>query len=412
MKELEEQRRDFLKKMLAVGITAPFLSTSMKAAGGANGTVKRLVLIQHPDGINPTHWYPRGSGENFTLPSMTAPFNKVKDECVFISGINLEQTAGHGAYQALWRGDKSRESIDQYFAEKWRGDAPISIMVQKTNGGYGGRNLSYDKRGRAIPSTISTSSLFNKVYTDQSITADLTASVDREKRRLDVISQELDAIMNGKFIDDDVLATHAKAVDDVLDALNKLDPDATVVDMQAWRNDYLSRQSTGNSFDDTAYRHEDIIVNALKYDRCRVFNYSFGADVWDYNMPCDDGNSYPYHNSGHAMNQGHIETRKQTSKHVADFIQRLRDTDDIYGNPILDSTLVVYGCEIGHAANHRSHNAPFIMAGAGLEGGRSLSYGGTNWNKLLVSIGNILGDPMTRYGTFGSYEDGGLTGLV
>ena len=411
METLENSRRDFLKKMAAVGVTVPFLSPEAKAAG-ATGEIKRLVLIQHPDGINPSHWYPSGSGASMKLPAMTSPFEKVKEECVFLSGVNLVGTAGHGAYAALWRGDKTRESIDQYFAEKWRGDAAISIMVQKTNGGYGGRDLSYDKRGRAIPSTLSTKTLFNKVYTDQSISADLTASSDREKSRLAKISKELDAIMTGGgLITDDVLATHSKAVDDVLNALNNIDPSATAVDMKEWKQSFNSMPSSGNSFDDIAYRHEDIIVNALKYDRCRVFNYSFGADVWDYNMQCDNGKSYPYHNSGHAMNQGHIETRKMTSKHVANFIQRLRDTNDIYGNPILDSTLVVYGCEIGHAANHSSRNAPFILAGAGLQGGRVLSCGGANWNQLLVSIGNILGDSMTEYGSYGN-STGALPGLV
>ena len=410
MKTLEKTRRDFLKKMAAVGVTVPFLSSELHA--GATGEIKRLVLIQHPDGINPGQWYPSGSGASMKLPAMTSPFEKVKEECVFVGGVNMVGTAGHGAYAALWRGDKKRESIDQYFAEKWRGDAPISIMVQKTNGGYGGRDLSYDKRGRAAPSVLNTRTLFNKVYTDQSISADVTSSADREKRRLDKIGKELDAIMNGQgLINDDVLATHKKAVHDVLTALNNIDPSATVVDMNEWKTAYNSRPSTGNVFDDIAYRHEDIIVNALKYDRCRVFNYSFGADVWDYNMQCDDGNSYPYHNSGHAMNQGHIETRKMTSKHVADFIQRLRDTNDIYGNSLLDSTLVVYACEIGHAANHSSSNIPFIFAGAGLQGGRTLSGSGANWNKVLVSIGNILGDPMTKYGSNGN-SIGALPGLI
>ena len=409
MKIEKEKRRDFLKKTLSIAALLPFLPSAAKAAGS---DIKRLVLIQHPDGINPIHWYPSGSQKSFTLPSMTSPFEKVKKECVFLSGINLEQTAGHGAYQALWRGDKSRESIDQYFAEKWRGNTPISILVQKTNGGYGGRDLSYDARGRSIPSTLNTATLFNKVYTNQSIKADLSASVARQRERLASTREELDTLMQGGFLNDDILATHDKALNDVLNSLSSIDPSASVINMESWKNEFESRASTGNPFDDVAYKHEDIIVNALKYDRCRVFNYSYGADVWDYNMLCDNGKSYPYHNSGHAMNEGHIQTRKQTSKHVADFIQRLRDTNDIYGNPILDSTLVVYGCEIGHAANHSSRNAPFILAGAGLEGGRYLSYSGVNWNKLLVSISQILGDSVSRYGSYGNYTDGGLEGLI
>jgi len=128
-------------------------------------------------------------------------------------------------------------------------------------------------------------------------------------------------------------------------------------------------------------------------------------------MPCDNGEKHPYHNSGHAMNQGHIETRKTTSRRVANIIKKLRETDDIYGNSLLDSTLVVYGCEIGHASNHTNQNVPFILAGAGLEGGRYVKYDGLLWNKVLVTIANLMGDNLTRFGDT-DIDGGALPDLV
>ena len=410
MKKIDSSRRDFLKYSALLG-SLPFLAKDVKAAP-LDG-IKRLVLIQHPDGIIPEAWYPIKNGDGtFSLPEMTSPFNAVKDDCVFIRGINMVDTAGHGAYQALYRGDKSRDSIDQYFAEKWRGNTDVPILVHKTSGGYGGRDLSYDARGRSIPSITDVDTLRDKIYTDNSIVANTSASVERESRRLASIKKDLDLMMQGNFIDDDVLATHKKAVDDVLSALNNIDTSATPVNMADWKAAFDARKSTGNSFDDIAYAHEDIILNALKFDRCRVFNYSFGADVWDYNMPCDDGNSYPYHNSGHAMDNGAVQTRKQTSKHVAQFIEKLKTTNDLDGNPLIDTTLVVYSCEIGHAANHSGKDVPFIMAGAGLEGGRFLEYDNENWNAVLVSIARILGENISSFGSFGSYSGNGLDNLV
>ena len=410
MQKANQRRREFLKKSALVA-AMPLLAKESKAAN--TGEIKRLVLIQHPDGIIPDKWYPKSDDQGgFTLPEMTQPFNKVKEDCVFLRGIDMVNTAGHGAYQAFWRGDKSRESLDQYFAEKWRGLSAVASLVHKTSRGYGGRDLSYDMRGRSIPSNTSIDSLFNKIYTDSSISTDLSTQVENETRRLATVKNDLYEYMQNGLEDDDILATHQKAVNDVLESLNNIDSNATPVGMQAWKQSFESRASTGNSFDDVAYAHEDIILNALKYDRCRVFNYSFGADVWDYNMPCDDGKSYPYHNSGHAMNNGAVQTRKQTSKHVANFIQKLKTTNDIYGNPLIDSTLVVYGCEMGHASNHSSRDIPFIMAGAGLQGGRFLEYQDENWNRVLVSICNILGDSISQYGSYGSYASGPLKGLV
>jgi len=410
MKTSNKNRREFLKKSALLGALPLFLN---EAQAAPLGEVKRLVLIQHPDGIVPDKWYPKKDNQGgFSLPEMTEPFNKVKDDCAFIRGINMVDTAGHGAYQAFWRGDKKRESLDQFFAEKWRGLSPVSSLVHKTSRGYGGRDLAYDMRGRSIPSTTSIDSLFNKVYTDSSINANISALVDGETRRLAAVKKDLYEIMEDGLADNDILATHQKAVNDVLESLNNIDANDTPVNMEGWKNEFNSRTSTGNSFDDVAYAHEDIILNALKYDRCRVFNYSFGADVWDYNMPCDDGKSYPYHNSGHAMNNGAVQTRKQTSKHVADFIEKLKTTNDIYGNPLIDSTLVVYGCEIGHASNHSSKDIPFIMAGAGVQGGKFLEYNNENWNSVLVSICNILGEKVSKYGSNGNYNAGSLSGLA
>jgi len=212
-------------------------------------------------------------------------------------------------------------------------------------------------------------------------------------------------------------------------SIAKQSEETTTLNMDEWKRAFEAKATAGgltsrnenryqngilannDAFDLMTDLHEDAIVTALKYDRTRVINYSYGCDTWDFYMKCDDGGSYAYHNSGHSMDQGHIETRKMTSKRVANLINRLKNTTDIYGQPLLDSTLVVYACEIGHASNHTNKNAPFILAGAGLQGGRYLNYNGVLWNKVLVSIANILGDDLTNYGSTDS-EGGALPNLV
>jgi hypothetical protein len=236
--------------------------------------------------------------------------------------------------------------------------------------------------------------------------------------------------MQGEGMSNNILfKTHEKALNDVLDALNRKTGETTTINMDQWKTAFEQKATDGGltsrsesrwnngilasntAFDLMTDLHEDAIVTAFKYDRTRVVNYSYGCDTWDFYMKCDDGGSYPYHNSGHSMDQGHIETRKMTSKRVANLIKTLKETTDIYGQPLLDSTLVVYACEIGHASNHTNKNAPFILAGAGLEGGRYLQYNGLLWNKVLVSIANILGDDLTTFGSSDS-EGGALPNLV
>ena len=431
MKKTETARRAFLKSVGLTGLALPFLSSSLSAQEVEDEPIKRLILIEHPDGINPDHWFPTGSETEFTLPQMTEPFNLVKDDCVFLEGINLGGgLAGHGAYKGLWRGGTSGRTIDQYFAEKWRGKTDVPSLVHKASDIYNGsRSLAFDSFGKSMPTLTNPLSLLDKIYTSSDIEARAFNNLQESKRRLATIASDLDNLKQGDMSNNILFQAHEKSLNDVLDALNRKSEETTTLNMDEWKTAFEAKATAGgltsrnenryqngilannDAFDLMTDLHEDAIVTALKYDRTRVINYSYGCDTWDFYMKCDDGGSYAYHNSGHSMDQGHIETRKMTSKRVANLINRLKNTTDIYGQPLLDSTLVVYACEIGHASNHTNKNAPFILAGAGLQGGRYLNYNGVLWNKVLVSIANILGDDLTNYGSTDS-EGGALPNLV
>lgn len=430
MNQYNDARRDFLKKLGITGAALPLLNSQLLAV--EEQPIRRLLLIEHPDGINPQYWYPTGTETDFTLPEMTEPFNLVKDECVFMEGINLGGSlAGHGAYMGLWRGDTKRSSIDQYFAEKWRGETAVASIVHKASDIYSGsRSLAYDALGKSIPATTNPLNVLDQIYTNSDIEAKQLATLVEQKRRLQHIGNDLNTLMQGNMADNVLFQAHKKAVDDVLTALDQVGGEKTIVNMEQWKTEFEAKAAAGgltsrsedrwnanpilareSAFTLMSDLHEDAIVAALQYDRTRVINYSYGCDTWDFYLPCEDGNSYPYHNSGHSMDQGHIETRKVTSRRVANLIKRLRDTNDIYGVPLLDTTLVVYACEIGHAANHTNQNTPFILAGAGLQGGRYIRYDGLLWNKVLVSIANILGDDLTSFGSTDT-EGGALPDLV
>ena len=430
MKNSESTRRKFLKQVGLTTMTLPLLG-SMAVAQEEEAPIKRLLLIEHPDGINPVHWFPTGTETDFTLPSMTEPFNLVKDDCVFLEGINLGGgLAGHGAYVGLWRGQDSGISIDQYFAEKWRGLTDVASLVHKASDIYSGtRSLAYDSFGKLIPALVNPLSLLDKIYTNADIESKAYNNLEESKRRLTSIGEDLQNLMQNGQENNILFKSHEKALNDILDALNTKSKETTAINMDAWKTEFEAKATAGgltsrsesrwnnailadnSAFELMSELHEDAIVTALKYDRTRVINYSYGTDTWDFYLKCEDGNAYPYHNAGHNMDQGHIETRKVTSRRVANLIKKLKETRDIYGQPLLDSTLVVYACEIGHAANHTNKNAPFILAGAGLQGGRYLNYGGVLWNKVLVSIANILGDNLTSFGS-ADVEGGGLDGLV
>jgi len=47
-----------------------------------------------------------------------------------------------------------------------------------------------------------------------------------------------------------------------------------------------------------------------------------------------------------------------------------------------------------------------------VQGGKFLEYNNENWNSVLVSICNILGEKVSKYGSNGNYNAGSLSGLA
>jgi hypothetical protein len=72
---------------------------------------------------------------------------------------------------------------------------------------------------------------------------------------------------------------------------------------------------------------------------------------------------------------------------------------DLGGHSMLDETVVFFGTEVAHPANHTKKNMPFLLAGGGLRTGRWVQYlDNPPHNNLLVSLLNLFGDPSTSFG--------------
>lgn len=100
------------------------------------------------------------------------------------------------------------------------------------------------------------------------------------------------------------------------------------------------------------------------------------------------------------------------AKQVAYFLAKLDSVNEGSGT-LLDNSLVVWGREIGTTA-HRMEKVPFILAGGaagGLRTGRNLNFMGQQHAKLLVSVGQLMGLPMTSIGDRAA-NSGPLAGLV
>jgi hypothetical protein len=99
---------------------------------------------------------------------------------------------------------------------------------------------------------------------------------------------------------------------------------------------------------------------------------------------------------------------------VAYLLDKLDAVQEVGGGTMLDSTVLLWGNELGIGNSHSYKNIPWVLAGGGgyFKMGRYLQYTDQPHNNLLVSICHAMG--MTDVTTFGIPElcTGELSGLT
>lgn len=79
-------RRRFLQGAGGVAVALPFLEAFERTARAQSVTrPKRIIAIGYPMGAPYEHWMPTGPDGNLTLPRITAPFEPIKNKCLFVS---------------------------------------------------------------------------------------------------------------------------------------------------------------------------------------------------------------------------------------------------------------------------------------------------------------------------------------
>jgi hypothetical protein len=85
---------------------------------------------------------------------------------------------------------------------------------------------------------------------------------------------------------------------------------------------------------------------------------------------------------------------------------------DMGGHSLLDESIVFFGSNLQHPANHTKTDMPFLLAGngGGLQSGRWLTFPSPSHNDLLARLANFYGDPRATFGD-PRYSTAPLTGL-
>ena len=165
--------------------------------------------------------------------------------------------------------------------------------------------------------------------------------------------------------------------------------------------------NSGDNFSQLMDLQIENISLALRCNLTRVITLQMGSQ---------DANFYtealqmPYNQVIHSGNTAnYIAYRNYFSQQLAKLILKLKNTSDLNGNPLLDSTLVVQVSSCGDDAIRSGSDAPFMIAG----GGSAINRGRVVFAPKHTQILDTVAQAMGVYGSIPAYStEGPLSGVL
>jgi hypothetical protein len=419
-------RRGFLASALAAGaLTQAGLLRSPKLAKAA--APMRALFVYVPDGCIPNLWHPTGSESAFSLPEMSAPLEVVKNQLVFLKGLDMY--AGGGTHEG---GIKKvltatgKDSIDVFLGQKLQGNAPFASVQLGVAANFqnGGGSMSF-VGGAEVKPDDNPLTAFERLFGGFG-KADDPAAILARKRKQSVIDASLGDL---QALQKKLGASEAEKIKTNLDAIREVEKRITSAATASgcspagWNaggfavspNDHYPKTwEKEEHFGTVGKLQSDLAVLALGCDVTRSASIMWSHCVSPTKIPglgvsMNNHDASHYGMPGSAAAQDFVKMKRWFAQRFAELVQALA-ARPYGGSTLLDHTLVLLCSELGDSNAHDHKSVPFVLAGgaaAGLRGGRFLDYSKTNKGeneshaKLLVSIARATGVTIDSFGYTG-----------
>jgi hypothetical protein len=390
-----KERRNLLKTMAAAGVTPALFNASSlvgsmmfaRSAQAQSGASKSLILLGCGGSID-EKWRPRS---DFSLPSMSAPYEDVKDEMNFIVGGSMSG-GGHGIMfhrfnDASWSKDSFEVNMGRTIGEN-HSLKYLNLGVQSGNG--------LSRQGStAVPTINDPETALSQIFAGSSNST--SSGRDPKLSIVDAHKEAMDALKVK-------LGHHEK---------NKLDNHLTAI--EEFEKKFSSSNSTSSScgappstetdgsFDREAEIQTEIAILALQCGVTASVSLAFGNDSQEFIMR--DGKTA--HSSHHCCSSS-LEYELDIaymSGIVARVIRRMKQEG------LLDSTVVSHLSDFGDARAHANSNVPLFMAGAGIKGGQVTQVSAsTTQTSMFQTTARLLG--ADQHANFRDWGNSGIDAVL
>lgn len=416
-------RRAFLRGT-GVSLALPFLDAmwSRRLLAASAPPPKRLVTVCASLGIYGPDFFPKDAGASYTpSPYLDVLKEHRKDFTVF-SGVSHPEQAGANGHtsEMTWLtsarhpglgGFRNTISIDQLVAEKIGFETRFPSLALGTSS----VSQSYTRSGVMIPADTRPSQIFAKLF--------LNGTPDEIKRQMqklregrsimDTVNEEAKRFGTRVGASDrDKLDEYFTSVREMEQRLAKAEDWAQKpkpqVDAQAPKDITDNADSIGK----LALLFE-LVPLALQTDSTRLITILLQGTN---SVPPVQGVSIDHHNlSHHGQDPEKIKQLELIERAEMNAVNKLLTAlkqKQEGSTSLLDSTMVMFGSNLGNANSHDTRNLPLMLAGGGFKHGQHLAFDAKDNMPMCNLFVPMLQKMGVETDAFGSSTASGIPGLA
>jgi hypothetical protein len=407
------------------------MPTSALAASKVSKAPVRFAALYMPNGVNINHWYPQGTGRDFTLSPTLEPLADLKDRLLVLSNLwNVAAKGGDGHYvkeAAILTCTTIKKtpgadiangvSVDQLAAQKVAdqtplpslelGVTPVAIGVDAVVGytRVYGSHIAWSTPTTPLAREINPRSVYERLYRAASGPQGNAAKMD---------SLLLDRVLgDAKRLRTQVGTEDRIRLDEYLSVMRSLEERvqrASSATKTPWKPRVAIDPKTPPTDRPTDHAEHvrlmlDMIAVAFQSDTTRVSTFMFGNAVSNVSFRFLEGVSIGHHDASHHAKEAEKLRQYQLINkwHVEQYGYLLRKLDSMKegDSSVLDNSMILFSSALSDGNSHNPHNLPLVLGGRGggrLDSGQHLSYSeDTPLANLYVSVLDAFGAPVERF---------------
>ena len=414
-------RRKFLRGT-GVALALPVLDAFLPVVRGAATPSPRasLVCVCTSLGLHAPFLFPEQTGPDYASTPYLEIIRDYRRDFTLFSGLSHPDQAGANGHtsEMTWLtsarnpglgGFRNSVSLDQFAAESIGMETRFPTLVL----GTGTPSLSYTRGGVMVPAESRPSHVFARLFLDGT-----PAEKRQQVQRLREGQSIMDAVQDEvKSFSRRVGAADREKLDEYYGSVRELEK--RLATSEAWARKPKPKVDVAPPRDNTNGPDLigrmrllfDLIPLALQTDSTRLITILLQGGN---SIPPVPGVTIDHHNlSHHGRDPEKIKQlrliEEEQFRAFRDLLGRLKAKQE-GGAPLLDSTMVLFGSNLGNANSHDTRNLPILLAGGGFKHGRHVAPdAGKNarFCNLFVTMLQRLGVEADAFGS----STGTLTGF-